>query len=385
MIESLPKISDLYLDFFERNRDNLPGASHVDSHNYPEMIRIGALDFIKSMCGDIYQDITDDENLNAEIIDTFAQTFVSHFWNNEIGYEDEFTFAVKLKAFFNEQLPLWAEYYKELIVLHGGYKNVEGEIKVNGNTASHSTTTAVNDLVNNTTNNAGKNSSNKSSSSTDTKQNTTETGDTTEDSKNNTTTSSTENGDRNNDNVVITRDNQLNASADTPQDELKFNKSVGNNVPGTFSVDDDQYDTDQFKPQNAYNFNYASKVEGNWEGTNTRNIAHDQNNLTKEDETNATGSKSTHSSSNTDAVGNTKQIGETDYNEESHSTVLQKTNGTNDTEGSQTGSNTNRTVYSQRTLPVGELARGLNKIANGAFLNVFIVAKRAGLFMLDYE
>ena len=384
MIEDQPKISDLFLDFFNTNRDNLPGASRVGDHEYGKMIQIGALDFLKSMCGDIYQDITDDENLNAEIIDTFAQTFVSHFWNNEIGYDDEFIFSVKLSAFLNEQLPLWAEYYKELIVMKGGFKNVVGEIKVNGNNALHSTSTTLQDIVNNTTGNNVRNSTTNVTNTTDNKQNSVVSGTNSENNQEDTTTTDDEQASHDTDNVAITRDNQLNAESDTPQDAIDFKTGFGRNS-GTFELNGDKYDVDEFKPQNIYGFDYASKVTGNWDGTNTRNMTTDKTNGTKKGTSSVKGAKTGSNNSTTTDTGNTKQIGETTNKDTDQNNVVQKNNGTTDIEGSQTGSNSNNTVYSQRTMPVADLVRGLNHIANGAYSNLFIVAKRAGLFMLDYE
>lgn len=170
-------IANLVWEWYE----NQPEIEQVN--NYNDLIRVSAYSFITDYCGRIHVDIVDDQNINDEIINQFCQTFIKHFWLNEIGYDNEFNFYVKLSAFFAEKLPIWAQFYKEAIINNRAFltnvsditvntnstlgikintdsnNNVKGEVTIDGNSkVEHDTTASTTNTGDNTTNTTGSNS-----------------------------------------------------------------------------------------------------------------------------------------------------------------------------------------------------------------------------------
>lgn len=119
-------LGNLLIDYYNDNYTNYP-----DVKNKIDLINQCSLNFLQENCGQLFRDITDDDNLNDAIIDQFAQTFVKHFWMNEIGYADSFDFFIKLSAFFSEKLPIWAAFYKEAIINHELYLTNVSHVTLN--------------------------------------------------------------------------------------------------------------------------------------------------------------------------------------------------------------------------------------------------------------
>lgn len=213
-------IRQLVTDYFIVHHDEIPGANEVSLYDENKIIRITALAWLTDNCGKVYQEVTKDENLNADLIDIFAQTFVRHFWSMPIGYDSPVTFFVHLRAFLDENLPTWAEFYKEAIIKHGLYTTTAGTVTVEDSGTVHFEGTNSTDSTATTT---GK-------SSTDATNNT----------KNTTTTNSTQNS----------NSQTLSADADSPQDQLNL------------SINQDT-------ARGGYDFKYASKVSASLNKSNT--------------------------------------------------------------------------------------------------------------------
>lgn len=239
-------IRQLVTDYFIVHQDELPGANEVSLYDENKIIRISALAWLTDNCGKVYQEVTKDENLNADLIDIFAQTFVRHFWAMPIGYDSPVTFFVHLRAFLDENLPTWAEFYKEAIIKHGLYTTTAGTVTVEDNGTVHFEGTNSTDSTATTT---GK-------SSTDATNNT----------KNTTTNNSTQNS----------NSQTLSADADSPQDQLDL--SINQN-----------------SASGGYDFKYASKVSAslNKSSTNTNGTSTSTN----------TGTNSTTGSNSSDQTG----------------------------------------------------------------------------------
>lgn len=210
MIQNLT-IRQLVIDYFQVYHDEIPGADSVSLYDENKIIQITALTWLTDNCGKVYQEITKDENLNADLIDIFAQTFVRHFWSMSIGYESPVTFFVHLRAFLDENLPTWAEFYKEAIIKHGLYTTTAGTVTVEDNGTVHFEGTNTTDSTA-TTN--GKSSS-----------------DETNNTENTTNTNSIQNS----------NSQALSADADSPQDQLNL------------AINQDT-------ASGSYDFKYASKV-----------------------------------------------------------------------------------------------------------------------------
>lgn len=337
MIEMI-KIKDIYVDWF--NNAVLPEKSKAITNN--QKIRIGALDFLTEKCGDLMQQITDDQNLNEKLMDQFAQTFIRHFWNSCPGYGDLDIFYIKLKAFFDEQLPMWAEFYRDAIVKKGVFVTNDGKITVDNsnnlhyignssdNTSTHNNTTVDS---NNSTN--GITTTNATGKSTGSEEGT-------DKSTSNTTNSDSKNS------------SSFNAEADTPQDEL----SVGNITPDN--------------PTNGYSFDYASKVDANWSS--------EKNNGSQDVTTNNTSNKS----NETNTQNNSETTNNSTNKENSSTTSIGTSEGSSNDEHNQTSAGTNLTDRKERNESLISMAIELNKLANGAYANLFVDAKRYQLFMLIY-
>lgn len=221
MIQNLT-IRQLVTDYFQVHQDEIPGANGVNPYDENKVIQITALAWLTDNCGKVYQEITKDENLNADLIDIFAQTFVRHFWSMPIGYNSPVTFFVHLRAFLDENLPVWADFYKEAIIKHGLYTTTTGTVTVEDNGTVHFEGTNTTDS---TSTNTGKSSSNE-----------------TNNAKNTTTNNTTQNS----------NGQTLSADADSPQDQLDL------------SINQDS-------ASGGYDFKYASKVSAslNKNSTNT--------------------------------------------------------------------------------------------------------------------
>lgn len=213
-------IQQLVTDYFIAHQDELPGANEVSLFDENKVIQITALAWLTDNCGKVYQEITKDENLNADLIDIFAQTFVRHFWSMPIGYYSPVTFFVHLRGFLDENLPVWAQFYKEAIIKHGLYTTTAGTVTVEDNGTVHFEGTNTTDSTATTT---GKSSS-----------------DATNNAKNTTTTNSTQNS----------NGQSLSADADSPQDQLNL------------SINQDS-------ASGGYDFKYASKVSASLNKSNT--------------------------------------------------------------------------------------------------------------------
>ena len=73
------------------------------------------------------ENITSDSDLNEAIYNNFCQTFISHFWSYEIGQENPMNFLVALRAFCQEQLPLWYQSYQQLFINHNQWVTNTGD------------------------------------------------------------------------------------------------------------------------------------------------------------------------------------------------------------------------------------------------------------------
>ena len=339
-----PTISDLVLGYYEQHKNDLPGLSDLNPNDANELVKLVALSFMTYHEGKLYQAITDDSNLNAEIINGFCQTFIRHFWNNQIGYDDENKFYVKLRAFLDEQLPIWAQFYKQAILDKSAFFTSAGRITVNNNGLLHINGTNSQNVQN--TGNATTTNDLKSTS--DTTQthggsdSTTHTYDTQQTEKANSSSS----------------EGSFTADADRPQGQLK-----SENLQGT----DAENPTDPLK---AYDFAYASSAEG------TRSL-NKQNNQNTSTQTGTQTDETTYNSNvNTNNTGT--QTG----------TVNTENNTSQDLRGqrSQDQQNSNASVTNtyMRTETIGAIAKQLNSLTNGVYLDIFRKAKKTGLFLLMY-
>lgn len=245
MIQNLT-IQQLVIDYFQVHQDEIPGANSVSLYDENKIIRITALAWLTDNCGKVYQEVTKDENLNADLIDIFAQTFVRHFWSMPIGYDSPVTFFVHLRGFLDENLPVWAEFYKEAIIKHGLYTTTAGTVTVEDNGTVHFEGTNSTDSTATTT---GKSST-----------------DETNNAKNTTTNNSTQNS----------NSQTLSADADSPQDQLNL------------SINQDS-------ASGGYDFKYASKVSASLNKSNT--------NTNGNSTTTNTGTNSTTGSHSSDQTG----------------------------------------------------------------------------------
>lgn len=245
MIQNLT-IKQMVTNFFVVYKNDLPGATNVNANQENEVIKLSALAWLTENCGKVYQEITSNENLNADLIDIFAQTFVRHFWNTEIGYDSPLDFFVHLRGFLDENLPVWAQFYKEAIIKKGLYQTSTGSVTVEDNGTLHFEGNSTSDNTSNTT---GK-TSNDGKNSTQTKADGTNSSD--QDS------------------------NSLTAEADTPQDQINLK-------------------VDQDKADGSYDFTYASKVTGG--------LNHSKTSGTNSATTTVTGTDSSTATSTSDQKG----------------------------------------------------------------------------------
>lgn len=239
-------ISQLVTDYFQVHQDDLPGASDVSLYDENKIINLTALAWLTDNCGKVYQEITKDENLNADLIDIFAQTFVRHFWSTPIGYDSPLTFFVHLRGFLDENLPVWAQFYKEAIIKRGLYKTSVGTVTVEDNGTLHFEGANLSDNSSTTTGNSSTDVKNNASNSTK--------GSTSQD----------------------TSSSSLSAEADSPQDQLSL------------AINQDS-------ATGGYDFEYASKVTGGLDKSHS--------NTQSDSTTTTSGTNSTTGTNSTDQKG----------------------------------------------------------------------------------
>lgn len=339
-----PTISDLIYEYYDEHKNDLPGLSDLNPNNENEMIKLIALSFMTYHEGKLYQDITDDSNLNAEIINIFCQTFIRNFWNNQIGYDSEQAFYVKLRAFLDEQLPIWAQFYKQAILDKSAFFTSAGRITVNNNGLLH---------INGTNSQNVQNSGNVT---------------TTNDLKSTSNSAQTHGG---SDSTTHTYDTQQTEKADNSESSGSFTADA-DRPQGQLNADNLQ-GTDAENPGDplkAYDFNYASNAEG------TRSLNKQKNQTTSTQTGTQTDETAYNSHVNTNNTGT--QTG----------TVNTENNTSQDLKGqrSQDQQNSNASITNtfMRTESIGAIAKQLNSLVNGIYLDIFRKAKKAGLFLLMY-
>lgn len=347
------KLSKIYLKWYELNKDNLAGSDSAFS--VLDKIRIGALDFITQNCGKIYQNVTNNSSLNADIANEFCVTFVKHFWLNRIGYYDQDDFFIKLSAFLAEKLPVWTDFYRELVIERNGLVTSFGTISVNTSGNLHYTQSNTN----NSSSDSKANTVNDSQSNTNGTQSTTSDSRTT-DSKEvtNNTSTTTNNSTQTNNNA------ELNLSSDTPQDNDNVNvNQIGN-------TDDPIGDLD-----NVYNFaNSTSNV----------NAKFNKSKGVTQGNTKQSGGSSESGNSDTTVNSKTTNDSTTKANNSTNTTNNTTTNTNSNAEHMQSNTDNTQTITKQRNANLASLAKELSELANGAYLELFKQAKKSGLFLAVY-
>ena len=327
------KISDMFINYFKyvQLEQTIPGIPKGMPLNQTAIDKC-ALSFLTTNCGELNYQVTDDTNLNNDIMDMFARTFVRHFWNNRIGYEDEFTFWVKLRAFLDENMPMWEQFYKEAVVDNRALIDNVAKISVdNYGLLTLESSNESNGIANNITNANNTETTN---------------GNTTNSNNGVTTNVVDSNGNTNSKG----HNKQLNANADTPQDQL--GSGIGNNG------NDD--------PLRDYDFNYASGVNG--ENGYSDNDANTTNHSKETSSNNGKGS----------IINNANNSGKS----ESESNSSNKTNASGSS--SQENSSTVRQNNESRNESLFNLAEQMNNLANGAYADLFVKMKQDELFLLTY-
>lgn len=322
----------MFTKFFEDAKKNktiagLDASQTVDQN----AIEKCSLEFVVKGCGKLDVEIVDDPNLNAELLDTFAQTFVRHFWNDSIGYDNEMSFWFRLRSFFDENLPLWAQYFREAVLNNKALITSVNITKGNNTDVLH-VEGKTDTLGTNQADNTGQSvSDTKYSSNTNGREQDTDNIETTEHKT-----------DRN-------TSRKFNVDADTPQDQVNIE-----------NIDDTS------DPMLAYNFKYASDASGEHELNYDEEDTKSNTNETKDNSTNeqTTGDSKTTGSSNASTKGRNRT----------------NSNNTSD----QTKSSNNNQTDESRNINLFELARQMNEMANGAYMNLFKRMKRYGLFLGVY-
>lgn len=349
MMNRPPKMKKLYKEYFKQHLMTSPGyrlAFSEETHqlDWIKAIKAGAYDFITDHAGPVIAEITNDANLNSELTDLFAQTFIKHFWNYRIGYKRAEDFYINLSSFLNEQLPLWSEFFNEAVVKGGGFYTNTGQVFVTDDgqlkyestntTTSEGNTTQTGKNLTDTNEQGNSNSSNQSkgTSSVDDTQGT------------------------QGENHETSKQNALNLEATTPQDRINY----------------DQEKLTSGDYEGVYDFTYADKVASSHQQgsndttTNTTTNGHQEGTTT--DTTTGSTTSTNHNTTTTTNDGKTT------------------TNNSENATGShqQTDNRTQSTTTQSRNADVFQIAEGLNHFANGAYLNLFKNAKAAGLFLLTY-
>lgn len=357
--KQIAKISELINDFYDE-KQNLNIAGYVQTTNELYKIRTCSLDFLEENAGPLFNQITDNSNLNTEIINIFAQTFIKHFWNNQIGYSDVMSFYIKLSAFLEQELPIWGEFYKQLVLDKNAYiNNLLNVTNTSGGLIHVESSTNTNSNGTSNTNSNGTNTTSGNSSSDGTQ---------TSNGTNNTTTDNTSNTQTSNNTTdkgqSTDKAQAMQLYADTPQDAIEA---------GNFA-------SDAQDPLTGYPFNYATNATGN-KSKDEQNTQNTSDSSGSSSTTNQGTSKNTTSNTTT-----THQEGQTTSEGTSQTTT--QGNTTNNTTGNTSSDTTNSTNGTSgtkgRSLTIAEIARELSAFTNGAYLDVFKKAKKEGLFLLVY-
>lgn len=355
-----PLLSEIYLNWYEQNKSSL-----IDSgQSTLEKIRVGALDFLTENAGKMFQEITDDSSLNAEIINVFAQTFVKHFWVSRIGYASADDFFIKLSAFLHEKLPIWAGFYKQLVVEQKGLVTSYGTIKIVGNNNLHfvssGTSQSSSDAKSQENGNQNTSSNSTTNSSVQGKSDTNATGtvDRTNTNANNSSTTTAN---------TSSTSGKLSLDADTPQDQVKIDQKGSSGDPYNDLT-------------GVYGFKYASGVHGEFgeEKGSQESTTQNSGSTTEHEET----SNQTKTNTSSTTTGTEKADSNTTNDRTSNTNT--SSNTSNNTENTQASVNDSKTDYDQRTGSLASLAMELSNIANGAYLELFKDAKKAGLFLAVY-
>lgn len=376
----IPKIKELLDDFYDKNVGTRAG--YVSDATEEEKIERASLDFLTFNLGKVWQDITDDSNLNSEIINIFAQDFIRQFWNNRIAYTDTMTFYIKLRGFMDQWLPVWGQFYKEAILDKEAFITNLGTVTANDNGLIH-----VDGTNKGTTTSKGKNGNiTKGDSSSITTgftngANATSTDNTT-DGKNSSETTNDQSQITTGTDTTEKQDNtttdtqNMSLTSDTPQDAI--------NARGFSQAGKDA------KPLSAYDFNYASNANGQHTLTSADTsgkdtVTHDTKVETADisDVKGTTNEVGKTSGANVTNSANASATTDKNLNSVSGVTSLKGTNSTkqiNDT----TSQNANVTNSKARGLTLTQIAREFDEMANGAYLQIFVAAKKAGLFLGVY-
>lgn len=327
------KMSNMFINYFKyvKLEQNIPGIPKGMPLNQTAIDKC-ALSFLTTNCGELNYQVTQDTNLNNDILDMFARTFVRHFWNSRIAYEDEFTFWLKLRAFLDENMPMWEQFYREAVVNNKALFDNVASISIDNQ-----------GLLNVNTNNENNGSINSKSNTKDSE----ETNGKTVNSNNGVLTNVTNSKGNTNSKG---HDRELNANADTPQDQL--GSGIGNNG--------------NEDPLRDYDFNYASDVNGK-NGYNDNNT----------DTTN-------HSEETSNNNGKANVINNENTSGSSDSTNNTTSKSTDNGETHQENSSTVRQNNESRNQSLFTIAEQMNELANGAYANLFLKMKQEELFLGTY-
>ena len=345
------KFSKIYLKWYEANKENLAGSEVAFS--VLDKIKIGALDFITANCGKIYQNITDNSSLNADIANEFCVTFVKHFWLNRIGYYTADDFFIKLSAFFAEKLPVWVDFYKQLVIERNGLVTNYGTISVNASGNLH----YIQNNTNNSSSDSKANTTNDSQSSTNGTQNVTSDSRTTDSKEVTNNTNTTTNNTTQSNNSA-----ELNLTSDTPQDSVNISQ-IGN-------TDDPISDLNS-----VYNFGNA---------TSNVNAKFNKSKDVTQGNTKQSGGSSENGNSDTTANSKTTSDSTTKTTSSTNTTNNTTTNANSNAEHMQASADNTQTITKQRNANLASLAKELSNLADGAYLELFKQAKKSGLFLAVY-
>jgi hypothetical protein len=379
----IPKISELLDDFYSRNVGVRAGYTADASEE--EKIEKASLDFLTFNLGKVWQDITDDSNLNAEIVNLFAQDFIRQFWNNQIAYRDTMSFYVKLRGFMDQWLPIWGQFYKEAVLDKAAFITSLGSVSTTGSGLVHvdglSSGASSSDGKTSTTTTANTQSTNTGTTDSTTNGSSTNSTDGSNSTKTNGNTNQLTTGDdtTTKQDKTITDAQNMQLDADTPQDGINATNFYNGGGDGKSAA-----------PLSAYNFNYASSASGQHNLTNvatndTDTITHNTNVKTSQDDL-VYGKDHQDSTitnhSHTDGTNTSKGSSET----ESTTTGTNSLSGSTSTkQNSDTSSKSAGTTNTRmRGLPLTQIAREFDEMANGAYLRIFAEAKKAGLFLGVY-
>ena len=119
-------------------KDPMRGTTRVYKHSDFNYMRLASPnwvienygpDFIRAHIPYICDKITDQADLNKEIIDELLRAFIRHFYSYEIGQENPMHWWVVLDSFFQEWLPIWCQEYEKLMIEMKQWETYESENK----------------------------------------------------------------------------------------------------------------------------------------------------------------------------------------------------------------------------------------------------------------